>query len=74
MQVEFALPAAGYNCLSHGLGVEYVQEDGYYWSATEPDGSDDEYNAYFFYFDSNSMIFNYNYRIQGRSVRLVKDL
>lgn len=61
------LPAAGYR---YGSSVNYVQNIGYYWSATE----NNSYNAYYLYFYSNeAYMFNFN-RYYGLSVRLVKDL
>ena len=62
------LPASGYR---DGSYVGYVQNSGYYWSAT-PDGSD---KAYYMYFISDSY-FSYNYsrnRNYGLAVRLVKN-
>ena len=61
------LPAAGYRRGSH---VSYVQENGYYWSATEYDRS----LAYHLYFCSGGASMCNYYRHYGRSVRLVKDL
>ena len=61
------LPAAG---LRYGSDVDYVQDGGYYWSATG-DGSGD---AYFFYFYSDGASLGNSGRFLGKSVRLVKDL
>jgi hypothetical protein len=59
-------PAAG---LRDGSDVGYVQNGGYYWSAT---GSG-SYNAFNLYFDSDGADMNYNPRFSGQSVRLVQD-
>ena len=61
------LPVAGYR---GGPEVHYVQLDGYYWSATER-GSD---GAYYLDFNSDAACVDYENRIGGMSVRLVKDL
>ena len=61
------LPASGYRYVST---VSYVQDYGYYWSATEDVG----YYAYFLNFSSDEAYMNYTIRSYGRSVRLVKDL
>ena len=62
------LPAAGRR---NGSNVYYVQDEGYYWSATGSDGGDD---AYYLYFYSGAATMRYNSRSSGCSVRLVKDL
>ena len=61
------LPAVGYR---NGSYVNYVQEDGYYWSATE----DMSRIANYFDFYSDGANMNFHYRYFGYSVRLVKDL
>ena len=62
------LPAAG---RSYGLGVAYVQYQGYYWSSTAY-GS---IKAYPMYFDENDLLYPYVYnRYYRHSVRLVQDL
>ena len=61
------LPAAGYR---YGSNVNFVQSDGYYWSATE----DDSGSAYYLLFYSDEARMDYNVRNYGHSVRLVKDL
>ncbi len=61
------LPAAGYRS---GSAVGYVQDYGYYWSATE----DDSGFARCLYFYSDAAGMGGNYRNLGQSVRLVKDL
>ena len=61
------LPAAGYR---DGSNVGYVQNDGYYWSATERDSND----AYCLYFYSDAAAMGIYIRNYGLSVRLVKDL
>ena len=61
------LPAAG---CRYGSGVDTVQYDGYYWSATESHG--DRSGCLGFYSDGAYMG-SYN-RFRGLSVRLVKDL
>ena len=61
------LPAAGDRIGSNVFGV---QDDGYYWSATEYKGSNARYLC--FYSDEAGMY--YVYRYGGLSVRLVKDL
>ena len=61
------LPAAGSRA---GSGVYRVQDNGYYWSATEYDG----YGAGYLYFGSDEAgMYNVS-RDFGRSVRLVKDI
>lgn len=60
------LPAAGYR---NGSNVDYVQNNGYYWSATE--GYSDY--AYYLRFGSAGTYMYYLDRIFGRSVRLVQD-
>ena len=61
------LPAAGYRI---GTSVYYVQDFGYYWSATE--GSSCEADDLCFWSAGAYMLSND--RSHGRSVRLVKDL
>ena len=61
------LPAAGFRI---GSTVNYVQLDGYYWSASEYDSS----IAYYLYFRSDEANMYYYGRYYGLSVRLVKDL
>ena len=61
------LPAAGGR---YGSNVFIVQLYGYYWSATEGNGLNS--SCLFFYSDEASM-YNF-YRLDGLSVRLVKDL
>jgi hypothetical protein len=61
------LPAAGYR---YGSYVNYVQDGGYYWFATD---YYDDY-AYYLYFRSVGADVVSNGRDRGRSVRLVKDL
>ncbi len=61
------LPAAGYRV---GSSVDYVQDDGYYWSATVLNSLD----AYYLYFDSDGAGMGTYDRYYGQSVRLVKDL
>ena len=61
------LPAAGFR---YGSIVYYVQNYGYYWSATE---SNSNY-AYFLYFYLDEAYLHYYNRINGLSVRLVKDI
>ena len=61
------LPAAGYR---KGTLANSVQYGGYYWSATE-DGS---YEAYYLLCYANQAGISYDYRNNGLSVRLVKDL
>ena len=61
------LPAAGYRA---GSSVDFVREDGYYWSATE--GSGYAASCLDFY-SSKARIQSLN-RYYGHSVRLVKDL
>ena len=61
------LPAAGYR---YGSNVNFVQNYGDYWSATEGNGG----SAYCLDFGSvEAYMYNYN-RYYGQSVRLVKDL
>jgi hypothetical protein len=62
------LPAAGYRI---GTSVSYVQDFGYYWSATE-EGSSCEADDLCFWSAGAYMLSND--RSHGRSVRLVKDL
>mgnify|MGYP007112531707 CR=1 FL=1 len=62
------LPAAGYRV---GTSVSYVQDFGYYWSATE-EGSSCEADDLCFWSAGAYMLSND--RSHGRSVRLVKDL
>ena len=62
------LPAAGNR---YGTNVYYVQYYGFYWSATEYDSG----RAYYLYFRSDIVLMHIlNYRDDGQSVRLVKDL
>ena len=61
------LPAVG---CRYGSNVDFVQNYGYYWSATEYDSI----NAYYLSFNSDIAYMFYNYRKIGHSVRLVKDL
>ena len=61
------LPAAGY---TYGTYVIDVQRLGRYWSATECNSD----NAFCLYFRSDDAVMASNYRINGLSVRLVKDL
>ena len=62
------LPASGYR---DGSGMNDVQDDGGYWSAT-PDGSGLAYSLYFF---SDGAYTNYyDYRYYGQAVRLVRDV
>ena len=61
------LPAAGYR---YGSDVDYVQDVGFYWSATESISD----NAICLLFSSVGANMDSNYRYIGLSVRLVKDL
>ncbi len=61
------LPASGFR---NGSNVNFVQSDGYYWSATE----DDSGSAYYLLFYSDEARMDYNVRNYGLSVRLAKDL
>ena len=61
------LPASGSRV---GSGVDYVQYDGSYWSAT-PDDSD---YAGYLGFDSSGAGWGYDNRCRGQAVRLVQDL
>jgi hypothetical protein len=61
------LPAAG---LHRGSDVIYVQNWGYYWSATKINSD----AAFYLLFHSNRTALGYSHRNYGRSVRLVKDL
>ena len=61
------LPAAGRR---YGSGVDYVQDLGYYWSATESDSR----GACYLYFNAVGAYVDGDNRYSGRSVRLVKDL
>ena len=61
------LPAAGYR---RGSNVSYVQGYGYYWSATEGDG----YQTYYLAFYSSGANVGTYSRTNGHSVRLAKDL
>ena len=61
------LPAAG---IRGGEEVYGVQNFGYYWSATEYDS----YNAGYLYFSPDGAGMGNDYRGNGISVRLVKDL
>ena len=61
------LPAAGY---SYGTYVIDVQRLCRYWSATECNSD----NAFCLYFRSDDAVMASNYRVDGLSVRLVKDL
>ena len=61
------LPAAG---IRGGEEVYGVQNFGYYWSATEYDS----YNAGYLYFSPDGADMGNDYRGNGISVRLVKDL
>ena len=61
------LPAAGSR---NGSGLYRVQDNGYYWSATEYDG----YGAGYLYVGSDGAGMYSASRDFGRSVRLVKDL
>ena len=61
------LPASG---CRYGSNVDFVQNYGYYWSATEYDC----FSAYYLNFNSDVAYMFYNYRKIGHSVRLVKDL
>ena len=61
------LPAAGYR---FGWFVYCVQDHGYYWSATE----NDSFRAYYLDFRWNGASMGDGYRLNGLSVRLVKDL
>lgn len=61
------LPAAGYRL---GSDVYYVQDGGYYWSATEYNSN----YAYFLDFVSGEAGVSFFGRYGGLSVRLVKDL
>ena len=58
-------PAAGYR---YGSGVDYVQYDGSYWSATEYS----DYANYLYFGSDGADIYN-SYRNLGQSVRLVQD-
>ena len=62
------LPAAGRR---NGSGVNNVQYEGAYWSATEC-SSNFAYDLYFY--SDEARVHEFNYRYYGRSVRLVKDL
>ena len=61
------LPAAGVRV---GSNVNFVQNVGYYWSATENNST----NAYFLGFDSDGADMGDDLRYGGPAVRLVKDL
>ncbi len=61
------LPAAGYR---DGSDVDFVQYNGCYWSATECNS----YYAYYLYFRSDEACMGNDFRNDGQSVRLVKDL
>ena len=61
------LPASGYR---YGSNVYNLQYDGIYWSATE----DDSDTASCLYFDSRVASMNFDFRVSGLSVRLVKNL
>ena len=61
------LPASGGR---YGSDVYNVQYFGYYWSATEGNS----YSAGYLRFDSDQALMNFNDRLNGQSVRLVKDL
>ena len=61
------LPAAGGR---DGSNVDYVRNDGIYWSATE----DSSLSAYYLYFHSDGANMYGEYRLYGHSIRLVKDL
>ena len=61
------LPAAGYR---YGTYVGYVQNNGYYWSATENNSND----AYYLDFFSTEAYMGNGRRDYGLSVRLVKDI
>ena len=61
------LPASGGR---DGSSIDYVQDGGYYWSAT-PRGSS---YAYALGFVSGGAAWDTNYRYDGRAVRLVQDL
>ena len=61
------LPAAGDR---YGSNVNFVQSNGYYWSATE----DDSGSAYYLLFYSDEARMDYDVRNYGLSVRLAKDL
>ena len=61
------LPAAGRR---YGSAVNFVQYDGYYWSATEHD----RYGASCLYFNSDEARMGGYNRYHGLSVRLVKDV
>ena len=61
------LPASGGR---YGSNVYNVQYFGYYWSATEGNS----YSAGYLRFDSDEALMNFNDRLNGQSVRLVKDL
>lgn len=63
------LPAAG---SSYKSNAYYVQELGFYWSATS--GSENEFAPCFELASDLVRMFNYNARTRGFSVRLVKDL
>ena len=61
------LPAAG---IRSGSDVDYVQNYGFYWSATEYDS----FYAYYLFFFSGAAYVSRGYPDYGLSVRLVKDL
>ena len=61
------LPASGYR---FGSDVDYVQNGGYYGSATEGNS----YGAYYLRFDSDEAFASNNGGYNGLSVRLVKDI
>ena len=61
------LPAVGGR---YGISVMNVQDHGIYWSATDIDST----YAYYLSFDSDGAGTGTNYRDNGRSVRLVKDV
>ena len=63
---SIVLPAAGYrNCDGSVYDVGSI---GYYWSST-PDGSE---GAWYQFFDSDEVGMDFNFRCNGKSVRLVR--
>lgn len=63
------LPAAGFRW---GKEVRYVQENAGYWSSTRSEDDNDE--AWSFEFYETRAVLGLGYRLEGHSVRLVKDI
>ena len=61
------LPAAG---IRYGTHVNYVHDEGSYWSAT----AFDEFDSYMLDFYSSTASMSDDVRYYGRSVRLVRDI